>query len=140
MQLFKHIRWQERGLKKILGDLEYEIMKYMWDHETATARDAYEYLRESRKIAYTTVSTVMMRLADKSLLDRVKDGQGYRFSANCSKADLIKNTLDGLFSGLLDDFGPAVMSQFVHSVNTEPSRLDELERLITERRKRDDTT
>jgi predicted transcriptional regulator len=45
---------------------ELEIMKIVWERKTATVRDAYETLRERRKIAYTTVMTVMKILEDST--------------------------------------------------------------------------
>ena len=38
---------------------ELEIMKIVWRLGSATVRDVYETLREQRKIAYTTVMTMM---------------------------------------------------------------------------------
>lgn len=45
-------------------------MKIVWDREPATVRDVYETLREKRKIAYTTVMTMMKILEGKKYLKR----------------------------------------------------------------------
>jgi predicted transcriptional regulator len=42
-----------------LTDQELEIMKIVWERETATVREVYEELLKHRKIAYTTVLTMM---------------------------------------------------------------------------------
>ena len=42
-----------------LTDQELEIMKVVWKLGTATVRDVYEDLLQNRKIAYTTVQTMM---------------------------------------------------------------------------------
>jgi len=47
---------------------ELEIMKLVWQRQTATVRDIYEALRARRKIAYTTVMTMMNILAEKGHL------------------------------------------------------------------------
>ena len=41
---------------------ELEIMKIVWDLESATVRQVYERLLEHREIAYTTVLTMMQVL------------------------------------------------------------------------------
>ena len=39
---------------------ELEIMKIVWQREQSTVRDVYEALLEHRKMAYTTVMTMMI--------------------------------------------------------------------------------
>lgn len=41
-----------------LGFLEQEVMDYIWGKEKVRVRDVYNFLRDRRKIAYTTVMTV----------------------------------------------------------------------------------
>jgi BlaI family transcriptional regulator, penicillinase repressor len=48
-----------RRKSNTLTDLELEIMKVVWDHHTVTVRDVHEALVKRRKVAYTTVLTVM---------------------------------------------------------------------------------
>ncbi|MCB1020273.1 MAG: BlaI/MecI/CopY family transcriptional regulator, partial [Acidobacteria bacterium] len=48
--------------KDMLTDAELEIMQVIWEKGKATVRDVYETLNESRKVAYTTVLTMMKLL------------------------------------------------------------------------------
>ena len=46
------------GIRKVLGDLEAEIMELVWARpvgQGTTVRDIFEILYERRRIAYTTV-------------------------------------------------------------------------------------
>ncbi|MCL4545430.1 MAG: BlaI/MecI/CopY family transcriptional regulator, partial [Chloroflexi bacterium] len=46
------------GVRKVLGDLEAEIMELIWDRpagQGTTVRDIFEVLYERRRLAYTTV-------------------------------------------------------------------------------------
>ena len=63
-------RFNQTGLRKFLGDLECEIMELVWKKAapTVTVREIYDILRHERQIAYTTVMTTMVRLAEKGLL------------------------------------------------------------------------
>jgi len=89
-------RFNQVGLRKFLGDLECEIMELVWKYAnpTVTVREIYDILRHERQIAYTTVMTTMVRLAEKGLL-RIVDKAGL---ANCyspaeSREQFITNTV-----------------------------------------------
>ena len=89
-------RFNQSGLRKFLGDLECEIMELVWKKAapTVTVREIYDILRHERQIAYTTVMTTMVRLAEKGLL-KIVDRAGL---ANCyapveSRTDFIRNAV-----------------------------------------------
>ena len=56
---------------RVLGSQELQIMKVVWERGRVTVRDVYEALRERRKIAYTTVMTMMNILDQKGFLKRI---------------------------------------------------------------------
>ena len=59
------------GIRKVLGDLEADIMEVIWARPTdtgTTVRDVFEVLYANRRIAYTSVMSTMTRLAKKKLL------------------------------------------------------------------------
>ena len=49
---------------------ELPIMKVIWRLGSATVREVYEALRENRRIAYTTVMTMMNILESKGYLKK----------------------------------------------------------------------
>jgi len=49
-------------------------MKIVWDRERGTVRDVYEALLERRKVAYTTVMTMMKILEQKGFLKKAPQG------------------------------------------------------------------
>ncbi len=56
---------------------ELEIMKIVWERENATVRDVYEALRERRKVAYTTIMTMMNILEQKKYLKKTQVDRAY---------------------------------------------------------------
>ena len=115
-------RFNQTGLRKFLGDLECEIMELVWKkaNPTVTVRDIYENLRQQRQIAYTTVMTTMVRLAEKGLL-KVLDRVGL---ANCyapteSRDQFTKNAVDRVLSIFLKEF-PDESMQFYSKVKSAP--------------------
>ncbi len=66
-----------RRKSNTLTDLELEIMKVVWDHDTVTVRDVYETLLKRRKVAYTTVMTMMKILEQKKYLRKNQADRAY---------------------------------------------------------------
>jgi len=70
-----------------LGELERAVMDQLWTAKSAggtayagaTVRDVLERLEDDREIAYTTVMTVLDRLAKKELVTRERDGRAWRY-------------------------------------------------------------
>lgn len=82
-----------------LGNLERDVMERVWAAPSpVTVREVHEALTE-RDLAYTTVMTVLDRLAKKGIVNRVRDGRAYRYEAAATKdqlvADLMREALDG---------------------------------------------
>lgn len=59
-----------RRKSTVLTQQELEIMKVVWEHDTVTVREVYETLLKRRKVAYTTVMTMMKILEQKKYLKK----------------------------------------------------------------------
>ncbi len=86
-----------------LGETEMEVLHHVWDLDQATVADVHERILAQRKVAYTTVMTVMKKLAAKGFLRFERDGASYVYSADRSpddvRAGLLGNLLDKVFRG-----------------------------------------
>src|ERR1700683_536398 len=92
-----------RPPSKTLTDQELEIMKVIWARQTATVRDVYEALRERRKVAYTTVMTMMKILEQKGYLNRKQVERAYVYRPAQPKSRVIramvKDFVNRVFNG-----------------------------------------
>lgn len=73
-----------------MGELEQAVMSALWeldDEEWATVRQVHESLAD-RGLAYTTVMTVMDRLARKEYVEQRREGRAYRYRPRVSRAGL----------------------------------------------------
>ncbi|GFP40741.1 BlaI/MecI/CopY family transcriptional regulator, partial [Candidatus Hakubella thermalkaliphila] len=77
-----------------LGDLEAEIMGYVWRSRRTTVREVWEQIYEKRKIAYTTVMTGMNSLTQKGILSREKIGVTYYYTPVVTKTQVIQAYID----------------------------------------------
>lgn len=97
------------GIRKVLGDLEADVMDYVWESVPAvqpgiTVREVYEAFRLRRVIAYTTVMSTMARLARKHLLNVQKVDSAYVYTPSLSKEAFIDNFVARILENLLVSF------------------------------------
>ena len=72
-----------------LGDLERVVMEHLWE----AASIAGPLFDGEREIAYTTVMTVLDRLAKKDLVTRERDGRAWRYSPADTREALTAQTM-----------------------------------------------
>lgn len=110
-KIFSGYRPGKPGLEKVLGSLESEVMEVIWFKEAeVSVRDVYETLTLKRKIAYTTVMTIMGRLAEKKLLKKRKEGNAFLFIPAISKDEFTAQMIDNIVDDLLSDFSDAALA------------------------------
>jgi len=92
-----------RPKSRTLTEQELEIMKVVWELRRATVRDVYETLLRRRKIAYTTVMTMMNVLEAKQHLKKRAKGRAYVYQATRPRLQVIKamvrEFVDRVFNG-----------------------------------------
>jgi predicted transcriptional regulator len=115
------------GAGRGLGPLEAEVMAVLWRAGTPVAvRDVVAELNAGREVplAYTTVMTVMTRLAGKGVLARSRRGRLYLY------APLAADTADIAVLGVLEEFGDAALARFVERAELDSELRDRLKRLM----------
>jgi predicted transcriptional regulator len=86
-----------------LAPLELDCMNTLWPMGEGTVREIRDRLAERRPRAYTTIMTIMDRLARKGVVDRRKVGRAYTYRANVSadeaRAQALGQVVDNFFGG-----------------------------------------
>jgi BlaI family penicillinase repressor len=89
--------------KPVLTSQELEIMKVVWSSGASTVRGVYEALLERRKIAYTTVMTMMNILEQKGYLKKTQKDRAYVYQATKPQKQVIRGMVrefvDRVFNG-----------------------------------------
>lgn len=123
------------GLAAVFGSLELRVLEALWAlGREASVRDVLDAFPDS---AYTTVMTTMERLYRKGALDRRKDGRAFLYAPVSSREEMesgfVARALEPLLRG---GSAQPVLSCFVDEVSRHDQRLlDELERLVREKRR-----
>jgi BlaI family transcriptional regulator, penicillinase repressor len=114
---------------------ELEIMKLVWARGQATVRDVYEALRARRRIAYTSVLTMMNVLERKGHLRKRTEGRSFLYQPTRPRGRvvgaLVRDFLDRVFNGAAE---PLLM-QLVEDRRLTPRDLEALARRIREGRR-----
>ena len=86
-----------------LGETEMEVLHHVWDLGEATVADVRERILEDRDVAYTTVMTVLKKLAEKGYLTYHKEGRSYVYQPAQSPDEvqhsLLRRLMDKVFKG-----------------------------------------
>lgn len=124
------------GVTRVLGELEARIMEAVWQLGTPTGREICDALGSGAH--YKTVLTVTNRLVEKELLVRESTGaRAFRYRARESREDFLDRVAASVANGLVGDFGQHGLAQLVQAAEAiDPVYLDELERLVRERKGR----
>jgi BlaI family transcriptional regulator, penicillinase repressor len=136
--LLRGFRRPREAVASALGDLERKVLEGLWslDRE-ASVRDLREALGGA--FAYTTLMTTLDRLFKKGLLERRREGRGFRYRPRVTQDQLRQGVAADVIDGLLGTGRAAarpILSSFVDVVGErDHALLDELESLIREKRR-----
>jgi len=135
--LFRGFKSSQEILENTLGTLERELMELAWTRDEINVRDACGLLNTT--VAYTTVMTTMDRLFKKGLLARRLVGRAFVYRAAATRQELQGAVAAELVQSLLQRDGSEplpILSSLVDAVSDrDRGLLDELERLIREKRR-----
>lgn len=118
------------GAGSLLGPLEAEVMAVLWRAGgPLPVREVAAQLNTGRDpaLAYTTVMTVMSRLAGKGILARSRSGRRFVY------APVAADTAEIAVRGVLAEFGDAALARFVERAELDPGLRERLRRLMEQR-------
>jgi len=86
-----------------LGETEMEVLHHVWDLGEATVADVRERILEDRDVAYTTIMTVLKKLAEKGYVTYHKEGRSYVYAPaqqpNEVQHSLLRRLMEKVFHG-----------------------------------------
>jgi predicted transcriptional regulator len=118
-----------------LGELEADVLGVVWEMSKATVQEVKDALEPRRPLAYTTVMTVMSRLAEKGILERRKEGRAYYYTPAASQQKVAGSLLNSLVRRLYDGAtGKAIAQLLETDADVDDAELERLEQLIRSKR------
>lgn len=121
-----------RHRSRTLTEQELEIMKVVWELPTSTVRDVYEALLQRRKIAYTTVMTMMNILEEKGYLKKQAGEKAHVYRPAQAKAKVIRSMVQEFVERVFNGSAEPLLVHLVKDRHLSPEELEKIARAIKE--------
>jgi len=133
----KEIKMARKKKQKLginaLGDLEVDIMGIVWNLKRATVKDVFEIMYERRRLAYTTIMTVMNRLAIKGMLSQDKKTVPYIYRPLVARDEMATAMVNEVVDRLLEGSAGTLVSHLVDRGSVNDDEIADLKALIKEK-------
>ena len=121
-----------------LSELEWEVMKPLWEQGPMAARDIFQAVPEEQGWAYKTLKTMLARLVKKGALTYDQIGNSYLYKPAFSREEITRSTMgsfvDRVFDGALQPF----LAYFAESVDKDQLDVLRAELARIERQRREE--
>ena len=104
-------------------------MKIVWQREQVTVRDVYEALLEQRKVAYTTVMTMMKILEQKGHLKKSQDERAFQYRPARPKRQVIRDMVQEFLNRVFNGSAEPLLVHLVEEHDLSAEELDEIAKL-----------
>jgi predicted transcriptional regulator len=111
---------------------ELEIMKIVWGRGEVTVRDVYETLLGRRRIAYTTVMTMMRVLERKGYLKASRAERAYLYRPARPERQVMRTMVRDFVDRVFNGSARPLLVHLVEDRRLSRRELEELERLVRE--------
>ena len=115
-----------KGTPQLRGDLQTEIMSIVWSLGEASVEDVRAQQPTRRRAAYTTVQTVMNRLAERGLLTRRRRGRAFVYRAALAEPEYLAKSIGERLADTSRETRQAALVTLVDRL--DPQDLTELAR------------
>jgi len=112
-----------------LTEQELEIMKVVWERESVTVRDVYEVLLKRRKVAYTTVMTMMKILEQKGHLKKSQDERAFLYRPARPKRQVIRDMVQEFLNRVFNGSAEPLLVHLVEEHDLSAEELDDIAKL-----------
>lgn len=113
-----------------LTGLQLSILDVLWESGEATTLEVWRYLNRERKLARTTVATLLSRLERKSLLIHRREGREYVYRATVTQSEVRRSKVRDLTETLFGGDATALLSHLVRADGVEVDELQRIRELI----------
>ena len=119
----------------IQGELQSQVMATLWRLGSGSVEQVRSGLPPGYRGAYTTVQTVLNRLAERGMLERRREGRGLVYSPHVSEAEYVASSIGQTLAGASNDARQAALAGLIGTLDADKlTELQELAREIEQKR------
>ena len=111
------------------------VMQVLWSRDEASVADVQRAMR-GRRLALTTVATMLVRLEQRGLVSHRAEGRQYIYRSRVSPADVRETVTRELLRNLFDGDVTAFVTQLLDSRKLTREEVADLQRLVRNKARR----
>ncbi|RYV00554.1 TrmB family transcriptional regulator [Shewanella sp. OPT22] len=119
-----------------LGDLEKQVLHYLWQYKPADAKQVFAYFESKRGGTLNTIQSTLDRLFKKGLLTRHKVSYAWQYEPKIEKHQLIAQLIKSVTSDFVDEENSLVAAFSSISQELNEDQLLKLESLIEQQKRK----
>ena len=109
------------GDMHILGDLQYAIMRVLWDESEASAARVLEALPKADQRAPTTIATMLSKMERKGVVEHRVEGRVFVYRPTVSRQEVHRTMVGDLMDRLFEGDVTALVSHLLSSRRSTPT-------------------
>jgi predicted transcriptional regulator len=120
-----------------LGELQYSIMRVLWEQGEASVARVYEGLAASDRRALTTIATMLTKMEKKGVVSHRSEGRQFIYRPEIEEAAVRRTMVADLTERLFDGDVAALVSHLISEQEVDRDELARLEKLIADARSKE---
>ena len=113
-----------------LPQAQFEVMEVLWEKGEATIREVHAVLSARRKLAYTTVATLLTRMRGKGYVRAREKNFAYVFRPLVTREQVIDRKLDDFITRVLGGDVAPLAAYIAENRNLTPEQIKALEEIV----------
>jgi BlaI family transcriptional regulator, penicillinase repressor len=115
-----------------LGDLQSAIMRVLWQRGEASVSDVHAALQDERRLAPTTIATMLKKMEAKGVVTHRVDGRQFVYRPTVSATDVRRSMVSELVGRVFEGNPAALVSHLMSEQGISREDLEEIRRLLAE--------
>ena len=116
---------------------ELEILRILWERNTASVREVHEELSKTKEAGYTTTLKLMQIMNEKGLVKRNDSARTHIYKAAVNKEITQQFMLNKFISNLFGGSSSQLVMQALGNNQVTPQELDEIQSMIDQLKKKE---
>lgn len=119
--------------EKLLTEVELELMGILWRLGEGSVGEVLAQLPADRKLAYTSVSTMLRILEQKEVLKTRKEGRGHIYIPRLTKEAYEATSLSHLVDKVFDGTPTSLVRRLLESESVSEAELKSIRALLNQK-------
>ncbi len=120
-----------------LGELQYAIMRVLWEEGEASVSAVWESLPERHQRALTTIATMLSKMERKGVVRHRSEGRHFIYLPTVTEAEVHRTMVAELTERLFQGDAAALVAHLIEEQDIERGELERLQKVIRAAKKKE---